>query len=62
MWLVADCCLALTTGLGTLTPQCLVSIDCPLDLTTFRLWYDLDEHSHDYTGPEGPSKRMEQVS
>ncbi len=52
----------MATGLGLITPQCLVSIERLPDLTSFRLRYDLDEHDHDDTGPEGPPERVEQVS
>src|SRR5262245_16117234 len=54
--------LALADGLGLITPQCLISIESALDLTSFRRWYDLDEHGHDYTCPERPTERVEQVS
>ena len=62
IWSFQDCPIAIADGLGLLTPQCLVSIDRLLDLSSFRLRYDLDEHGHDCTGPEGPTERVEQVS
>jgi hypothetical protein len=61
MWPFQDCSIMRTTGLGLLTPQCLVRIERPLDLSLFRLRYDLDEHGHHHTGPEGPPERVEQV-
>jgi hypothetical protein len=48
--------------LGLITPQCLVCIERPPDLTSFRLRYELDEHDHDCTDPERPTERVEQVS
>jgi hypothetical protein len=51
----------MATGRGLVTLQRLISGDRLSDLASFRLRYDLDEHGHDHTCPEGPTERVEQV-
>ena len=51
----------MTTVASLLTPQRPVGIERPIDLMSLHVRYDLDEHGHDCTGPEGPTERVEQV-